>query len=157
MVFAMSGIDGILTEATGAIRPLLERAFAIGREIGYREGADSIRAAMSDFLMKRVDIDEHIAPVGTVHEVEIVDSLTLSGRASPGSVKPVLLEFIRNHPGVTMNDLQEQTGIKPNSVRGTVWSLQKEGLVIKQGNGFAISTPASAGNGNPGAGSAGED
>ena len=44
-------------------------------------------------------------------------------RASPGSVKPVILDLIAKNPGITSADLQRRSGAKMNSVRGTLWTI----------------------------------
>jgi hypothetical protein len=82
-------------------------------------------------------------------------------RAAPGTVKPEILRLIRSSDGgLTTEEIIAYTGFKASSVRGTISTLQAEHEIEKQGDRWVasfVSTPASAGNGNPDAAASGSD
>lgn len=53
-----------------------------------------------------------------------------------GTVKPTLIRLIREQPGVTQDELIKQTGFKFNSVRSTLYTISKKGLVKNEGGKY---------------------
>jgi transcription initiation factor IIE alpha subunit len=43
-----------------------------------------------------------------------------------------VLDFVRENPGLTQDQIREKTGIKHNSVRGTLWQLSTEKLIERR-------------------------
>ena len=88
----------------------------------------------------------------------------IKSRAAPGSVKPAILEMIKKQPGLTPDQIQAKSGAKHNSVRGTLWALEKEGKVERHDGKYAAviipSSSSTSGNtsedGTPDAGASGD-
>ncbi len=58
-------------------------------------------------------------------------------RAPSGSIKPKIAELVYNGAlGITAREIVDITGFKPNTVRGTLWTLRREGLIAKKGEGW---------------------
>ncbi len=126
-------IDNIIAELVERTRHLVREAFDAGRELGRNEGS-------SDIVNKLIDL---VGPAKTPPQpvrksVPRARSLRLtsSGRAVPGSVKPRILRAVRATPGLTIKQIEEESGVKHNSVRGTLWQLNKDGAVVKRGRGW---------------------
>ena len=125
----MRTFDDILADITAALRPFMRELYDAGRQTG----GDDVRAALSHFLHHVPAADEDIMPMPERSDTEIAAVIATEGRAAPGSVKPAILNAIRQSPGVTIADIRARTGAKPNSVRGTLWTLQKEELIERKG------------------------
>lgn len=132
----MSDLESILSSATEVLRPLLTRVYEAGLERGRHEGAEALRAKLSDILQSdpsdpvQQSAPERKTPFEVRKGVPVVPS-----RAAPGSVKPFILDLIEKRPGLSANeigDIAERSGIKPNSVRGTLWTLGNEGSIEKR-------------------------
>lgn len=66
-------------------------------------------------------------------------------RSAPGTVKPRILEVLQENPaGLTTPEVTEYAGVKYNSARGTLWSLQKEGRVRRSGDRWLIADETSS-------------
>ncbi len=54
-------------------------------------------------------------------------------RAMPGTVKPALRAmFLEDDANFSLAELEAVTGFKKDSIRGTMWQLQREGLVVNK-------------------------
>jgi hypothetical protein len=131
----MTYVDEILAEVTKTLRPVLEAAFAHVKDDAKREAAAEFKAKVSAML------DE--APQPTIAAITPKDDQiafsppsprkTRKGRAAPGTVKPQILDVVRQSPeGISTRDIATLTAFKYNSVRGTLWLLKKEELVINR-------------------------
>lgn len=134
-----SELDAIVLDATSALRPLLERAFEAGRAVGRREATTELRARLSDAIgpiMSQNEILE-LARQGDGAGVSVFDSMPTnqaSSRAAPGTVRPAILALVQSHPqGIRREDIERLSGVKGNSVRGTLYNLQKDGFVMRRG------------------------
>jgi hypothetical protein len=137
----MRTFDDILADITAALRPFMRELYDAGRQTG----GDDVRAALSHFLHHVPAADEDIMPMPERSDTEIAAVVATEGRAAPGSVKPAILNAIRQSPGVTIADIRARTGAKPNSVRGTLWTLQKEELIERKGaRYFPVGMPVPA-------------
>jgi hypothetical protein len=110
-------IDQIRDDASSTIQRLLDDAFQAGRVVGRAEGADDLRQRLSGLLMASE------TPTKPVTKKATEKPAPGARRAAPGSVKPTILELIKNEPGITQDEIGERTGIKHNSIRGTLWAL----------------------------------
>lgn len=133
-------------ETFDAIRDMLARWYEAGRAAGAAEVRAQIAAVLSPGAPGSTILT---APLehrfGSAAAVEAGDTLSAhgrgvdshpEGRAAPGSVKPVILAVVTEQPGLTTDAIQKRTGIKQNSVRGTLWTLSKENLVERRGSGW---------------------
>lgn len=118
-------IDQIKASASASFDQLLSEAFEAGRVIGRGEAASELRNKLADFL----DVEPVAAgPIIMEHQA--------GGRATPGSVKPTILNLIIENPGLSQDEIQQKTGFKPNSVRGTLWTLSAQDKAIHKVSGY---------------------
>lgn len=130
-------LDSIISASSEALRPLIEEAFELGRDAGRSEASAEMKAKLADLLS-----DNHRAtpPVAASAVVSPIAPATRAAdtsdkRAKPGSVRPAIMQMIADtDAGVTSEEIVKATGFKPNSVRGTLWTLGHEGLAVKRGN-----------------------
>jgi hypothetical protein len=64
------------------------------------------------------------------------------GRAAQGTVKPAILALTGRPNGATAEEMAA-IGIKFNSIRGTIYSLHKEGKIERHGDRWYAITPES--------------
>ena len=139
-------IDHILLKITEAIRPIIEEAvnksYDDGKSVGDREAAARIKARLTDLLGSAAASDAPVKSSLTVSD-ENRQASTEDERATPGTVKPAILKAIQEAPdGMTTREIADKTGFKYNSVRGTVWTLQKERAIVKaDGSRWRASPP----------------
>jgi len=163
-------IEDMVASVALVMRATLRRAFDDGKTAGRREAykeigqkllaegdADAI-ASLPPTLLKEV-------PAAPQPETEVNGS----DRAIPGSIRPTILAFLeKKDTGAATSEIVAATGIKENTVRGTLRAMRIEHKVHKVGqawlkigqgpwdklsDGHTLSTPLEeAGNGNPGAG-----
>jgi hypothetical protein len=123
----MAHVDDILSDIVRVLRPALESALARVKEDAKREAAAEFRArfaAMLDETPAVVPTPEPEADKAPIPKARAAPK----GRASPGTVKPQILDVLRQSPeGISTRDIATLTGFKYNSVRGTLWLLKKEG------------------------------
>lgn len=144
-------IPEILASAKAAIDAAVEAAFKRGYDDGYIAGKQE---AMAGFKSRLASLFEGETPVATETPSEAPSYATVSDlltspdhdasqeRAAPGTVKPLVLSVVANsNIGMTTRAIQAVTGIKYNSVRGTLWQLQKEDAVTRDDGGRWIATP----------------
>ncbi len=117
---ALRNLDSIITASTELIR----EAFEAGRNAGRAE-ADDLRAKMAALIS--VDVATPLPLRATTMVVSSGD------RATQGSVKPTIAKLIaESAAGMTPGEIIEVTGFKPNSVRGTLWTLMHDGAIVKR-------------------------
>lgn len=133
----MTDITDAYREAAEAIKPAIDAAF----KRGYAAG---VLAAQENFLKALSQIDTtyfpEIAPAAQTsvgHFERALTQKSSDARAIPGTVKPTIIRLLSQHPGgLTTKRIAEITGIKQNSVRGTLWNLQQENEVSKSEGGL---------------------
>lgn len=107
---------------------LLTEAFNAGREAGREEAKSVVLASIHNLTA-----DAHVLRGSTSAGV-LTHIKESEGRAAPGTVKPAVRNFISSrHDGVTIDEIIAGTGVKPNSVRGTLYSLQEDGDIERRG------------------------
>ena len=140
----MRQLDEIASDVPGLIQPLLSEAYEAGRKAGYQEASAALKAKL--FGVLKDGSDEVALPTessflsegGSVSGDEPDSALTMSDRttprrATPGSVKPAILKYLSDsRGGLSVDDIVTATGFKPNSVRGTLWTLGNEGSASKR-------------------------
>ena len=140
----MSFGDTVATVAKAALasfQEAMQQSFDKGHKEGYAEGFDA------GFVAAQKEIMAMISGIGRRHGVEKIENKQIQQkieaddeRAAPGTIKPAILKIIQEHPeGLSKSQIVIMTGIKPNSVRGTLWSLNKEGEITKGGRDLWIS------------------
>jgi len=130
--------DTIALDAADALRPFLEKAFEAGRAVGREEATAELRARLSDLVGPL----EAAPTAPEPKRVFASGSFTLprygapaeGARATPGTVKPAIFNLIRSHPnGIRQDDIRRLSDVKANSIRGTLYSLQKDGVIERRG------------------------
>lgn len=134
--------DAFAKRASETIMGLLRDAADFGYEHGKQAAAIELRQKVARALELGAvalaplsSFPEMNGPVPGSIEEQIAQRI-LTERAAPGSVKPTLARFVSDHPGLTVDQIQERTGIKRNSVRGTLWTLSNEKIVERRGHGW---------------------
>lgn len=123
-------------DVTPMICQLIEEAYHQGYNVGFASGKQEAGQALLQFV-SNMNTDR-ITPHG-YEQLEAGDKgMAIANEAEkqpPGTVKPAVLKSIQNSPnGLSIRQIEQKTGFKSNSIRGTVWLLQKEGSV-KKGEG----------------------
>jgi len=140
----MGGVDDIedmVSSLSDALRAMLTRAFENGREVGKHEATGHLKAKLAEIR----NLTDHVLASGldaaiAEPRVPAVSSAMSndtsdSERAAPGSIKPAILNFLaKNERGASASDIAGATGIKENTVRGTLRNLKLEGKAQKIGN-----------------------
>lgn len=128
-------IEDMVASVALVMRATLKRAFDDGKTVGRREAykeigqkllaegdADAI-ASLPPTLLKD-------APTAPQPEAEVNEN----DRAVPGSVKPRILSFLaKKETGAPTSEIVTATGIKENTVRGTLRTLKLDKQVHKIG------------------------
>jgi len=175
----MRTIDEITAEWESSIGALLREAF----DAGYAKGRDDVRKQLDVFLYQAAVANGVGLKTPTLLESASSSPLLnteAEGRAAPGTVKPGILRLLRNiERGMTTEEIITATEFKPNSVRGTLSTLQTENHIERIGDrwiavgtfkndsgetitrhkgSYTVLSPAAlAENENPGATNAGAD
>lgn len=154
----MDEIRNITSETSAAVMSALHEAIATaykrgydaGRQEGHQAGERDAAARFKSrldalFVDDAAQSSQERAPVkeyAPVNDLITVPAESVDDRAAPGTVKPVILAAVANsNVGMTTRQIQEQTYVKYNSVRGTLWQLQKEGAVERDLSGRWVATP----------------
>lgn len=124
----MRELNEILKSGGVTLERLLREAF----EAGVAAGREDIRRQLQGFFDAPSSRRGHPAIVVAPSDV----------RAAPGTVKPTILRHIEesSFQGITTEELIAETGFKPNSVRGTVSTLQSERAIAKVGDKWFVPT-----------------
>lgn len=136
-------MDEVQEELRQTVNRLLAETYHIGRSDGEavaRKEAGELRAKMLELLggayeQQRITteaeakVEQESAPTGGEQQPR-------ASRVAPGTVKPELIRRIENSlEGVTTEALIDETGFKPNSVRGTLSTLHiTDKVITKLGN-----------------------
>lgn len=131
----------IARAAYDTFQAAMQQSYDKGKKEGYAEGYDAGFAAAQKEIMAMVSgIGKRYSGEG-IENIRVPSrAITLDDeRAAPGTVKPAILKLIKEHPdGLSKSQIVNLTGIKPNSVRGTLWSLNQEGVIGKGGRDLWI-------------------
>lgn len=143
-------VDDTQSAVLRAIEAAYKRGFEAGKQQGERDAAVGLKARLSAILS-----DDAIAPdAQPQREYAVVnEQVTVgadndqsdddTGRAAPGTVKPTILSIIANSQnGMLTREVVSATGFKPNSVRGTLWTLHNEGSIEKADSGRWVAAPS---------------
>src|SRR5208337_332374 len=134
------------SEIVEAIRPklaaALRAAFERGQHVSDSRYADKIAQAsrllneLSNNHPDIVDADGPDIPIGSAWTRPTAE------RAALGTVKPRILELVSRDIGASISEI-EAIGLKPNSIRGTLYSLQKDDKILRSGDRWYAVTPGS--------------
>jgi hypothetical protein len=124
--------DDPIMEIVRGITPSLidafRTAYAKGVSVGRAEAANEISAKLVELSHGKAHFG-----VSSTASAESIVPLPEGDRAPQGTVKPRLLELISREKGASVREM-ETIGIKHNSIRGTVYSLHKEGKIERRGD-----------------------
>jgi len=122
-------LDSIIAASANALQPLIQEAFEAGRNAGRAE-ADDLRAKMAALI----SVGQSSPPAVAVSRG--VTTVASDERATQGSVKPKIAKLIADSgtSGLTPGEITHITGFKANTVRGTIWTLGREGSIVKRGS-----------------------
>jgi hypothetical protein len=126
----MNTADDIVAAAMDRLVPHIRDAVAYAVNLGMALGKEELRATVAAILTRKDERAAHVSPPMTIAKPVAEPS---EGRRPPGSVKPVMMGLISRPGGATIRDF-EAAGIKFNSIRGTIYALQKENLITKNGD-----------------------
>lgn len=107
----------------------------IGRRIeeAYQQGRADMRHELLELLG-----NEQLVTVPQPLD-EIVPTARTAPKASPGTVKPTVLNLIEtSNGGMRTDTIITTTGFKENSVRAAVSALMAEGKIRRAANGFWV-------------------
>lgn len=145
MVDGGAMIDHMVSDILDDMRPkladALRAAFERGQQVSDARYADKIAQAyslLSELRHHTPDSGETDIPTGTYWLTKRGDER----RAALGTVKPRVLELISRAVGASIPEI-EAIGIKPNSIRGTLYALQKDGHIQRRGDRWYVATPES--------------
>jgi hypothetical protein len=141
----MRDLKDILSSGSASIVALLQEAYDAGLASGKASAESDLKARVATlFELSPVEpttatatATDHGARAATPKPADLVKDFGTalaqgSQRAAPGTVKPQILKLITDHPlGFSTEELIAVTGFKPNSVRGTLSTLQSEGAIGK--------------------------
>ena len=122
----MREFNDIISASIEAIRPLLREAYESGRAVGQAEASGALREKINNLLL---------SDIGKPDDPPEPSRLAphYGKRAAQGSVKPRIVRILEDSSvGLEMGHICQLTGFKPNSVKGTLWSLSKEGVAVKR-------------------------
>ena len=139
-------MSGVIKAARQAVENAYKQGFEDGEHAGERSAGERIRARLSDLFDVDIDAEEPgsstngndlLTDAGQADDQESSGD----GRAPPGTVKPLVLKTIQaSKTGMTIREITDATGVKYNSVRGTVWTLKNEEKVKKGDGGRWMAT-----------------
>jgi hypothetical protein len=135
---AMTQVDEILADIAKALRPVLEAALADVRDASKRDAAIEFKAKLNAMFDSGPGDRGPLEAAAAAKPEKIQYApppprKASKGRATPGTVKPQILDAVRQMPeGTSTKDIATLTGFKYNSVRGTLWLLKKEGQVMNK-------------------------
>jgi hypothetical protein len=124
----------LVRDITPAISRMIEEAYQQGYSQGFAAGKQEAGQELLQFVASM-----NTANIPVLYDVTMEGTAALSNESDkqpPGTVKPAVLKAIQDSStGLSIRQIEQKTGFKYNSIRGTVWLLQKEGLVVKgEGN-----------------------
>lgn len=143
----MDDHDDIVSVITNALRPVIEAALARAKDEGRREAAEEFKAKVEAMF------NEPMASARRTSEQtrQTNEPKPRKRRASSGTVKPLLISqlTLAGAIGMSMRDLAEATGVKYNTVRGTLWLLKKDGAVFNRHEKWFVSDASIAAEDRP--------
>lgn len=152
-------IDDLLHSLTDALRAILTRAYENGRDAGKREAAELMSASLAGLMQNGPSSYISFSPPGqeTKQEPPAPSQKVEEGtRAAPGSIRPAILGTLAGGGHLRPSAIAQLTGIKENTVRGTLRNLLAEKKVEKA-EGLWFLPLQKSGEETPDAGASGED
>ena len=133
-------IDNTVSDILDSMRPKLAAALRAAFERGQRMSD----ARYADKIAQASRLLSELSPEPDVPDIPIGSVWSQSGafRAALGTVKPRVLELVSRDTGASVPEI-EAIGIKPNSIRGTLYALQKDGIIQRRGDRWYAATPES--------------
>ena len=129
-------VDDIAAKGHEKLRELISEAYQAGYSAGLLQGERDAAAKLQSKLMEL--FEGGVGSPSTKENSLLTfpeDSDAKPGseeRVAPGTVKPAILSLLRgSQRGLSVRQIEDATGFKHNSVRGTIWTLQKEGQVFR--------------------------
>ena len=134
----MPDAEALIAELMDTLKPslyaVIRKAVEGGVSIGRDEALEEATKRMSLLGQKVTELVEASSRLSErVRTNTERRTASIGQRASQGTVKPTLLALISRSDGATVREM-EATGVKHNSIRGTVYALQKEGKIEKHGD-----------------------
>ncbi|WP_439572768.1 hypothetical protein [Phreatobacter sp.] len=130
-------LDAIANTTSTSLREAIKRAYELGRAEGLEAGKNEMRqqlAALIGFPHQGPTLlggsVSHYEPTTPVDVVE----KPIGQRLPQGSVRPAVIEALKGMTGARPADIAERTGLKENSVRGTLNILRADGITDKRNN-----------------------
>ena len=122
MVESRPTLDQTIADTLTAVERAIRLAFAMGRD-----------GAVSRINVALLEMGGQLTVTETPPAREAIPSVRNVGRAVQGTVKPAILALTERPNGATIEEMAS-SGIKSNSIRGTVYALHKEGKIGKRGD-----------------------
>lgn len=132
-----ASVDRFFEKADAVLKQLSDGIYKTGYDAGWKAAVEEMNGKLASMLgRKKSDLAHLFIPEGESAQSPAPEPEQSDDRAAPGTVKPAILKIIREHPeGLTKKQIIEMTGIKPNSVRGTLWQLGTQDNLIRSDNG----------------------
>ncbi|WP_143132141.1 hypothetical protein [Methylobacterium sp. 174MFSha1.1] len=139
----MRELTDILSELASHQARLMTEAFEAGRAAGRVEATADILHKIGTILPTG-PVVAPMLPIASEAKGEAARPIAPppafgggedTGRATPGSVKPRVAQLVSERPGITTRQIEDATGFKLNSIRGTLWALHAQDHVIERRNG----------------------
>lgn len=130
-----------------ATASLIREAYVLGREHGKAEAAAELKARISNLLEPNPASDPTMTvmsypppppppppPAATMQTAQPAD-VEGEKRAPRGSVRPAVINALRQKPGLRPSDIAEITGLNENSIRGALNALAGDDEKITEKRG----------------------
>jgi hypothetical protein len=133
--------DDLVSLFMNEIRPKLEAGF----RAAYKRGGLTVEARYEEEIAKvTATLSGWTAAMNSARARNNASATQMTeptaDRAALGTVKPRVLELVSRDMGASIKEI-ETTGIKRNSVRGTLYSLQRDGIIRRDGDRwYAVNT-----------------
>jgi hypothetical protein len=121
-------IDDLAQDIAREVTPAIVAAIRTGIERGYALGTQNFLKQLS-----KLTSNLPLPPVAPVVKESPRAAHPDTERASLGSVKPAMLAMIGRREGASQREM-EALGFKHNTVRGTLWTLRKDGIIAMRGD-----------------------
>jgi hypothetical protein len=123
-------IDRAVADLMAKLSPTIEAALRSAIEQGLGIGRNEIAKTLQSLLERPLPL---WTPDASTTILGSASSPSDGDRAALGTVKPRILELISRRNGASVAEI-EALGIKHNSIRGTLYSLQKDDRIERRGD-----------------------
>lgn len=136
----MRGLDELLDEGRSTLERLLNEAFLAGVELGKKEASTHFQQRLATLFESDTTVISQTNPAITMLRPEsdipkpvIPNSISVQPRSNPGTVKPELIRLIEESGdhGLSYKAMENVTGFKPSSIRGTLSMLYADKTITK--------------------------